>query len=284
MNCISINVCGIGEDYKVEWVRRLKTQHRASFVGIQETQLVNVNDRDVAGCWGSIDFSYSAIQSQVSVTALPREKEGFDNVFASAWLNFKGYGTPDYYLVTKLKFLKNKLKKWRANEYPKETVELKRIKQQVHDIDCLAERRQLSELEMNDRRSGIHKIIEMEKLLTLDLKQKSRIKWVIDGDENTSFFHGYVNNKLRKSRIMGLQINGSWTTNVETIKQEAFKFYQRKFLEKWPSRPKLFSNKFNPLDAIDKAQLEAPFTREEIRRAVWACGNEKAPGPDGFSF
>lgn len=64
MNCISINVRGIGADYKVEWVRRLKTQHRASFVGIQETQLVNVNDRDVAGCWGSIDFSYSAIQSQ----------------------------------------------------------------------------------------------------------------------------------------------------------------------------------------------------------------------------
>lgn len=23
---------------------------------------------------------------------------------------------------------------------------------------------------------------------------------------------------------------------------------------------------------------------EEVKRAVWDCGNEKAPGPDGFSF
>ncbi|KAF5793118.1 putative RNA-directed DNA polymerase [Helianthus annuus] len=26
------------------------------------------------------------------------------------------------------------------------------------------------------------------------------------------------------------------------------------------------------------------FTKEEIKEAVWNCGNEKAPGPDGFSF
>lgn len=79
--------------------------------------------------------------------------------------------------------------------------------------------RQLSEMEINERRSGIHKIVEMEKLATLDLKQKSRIKWVIDRDENISFFHGYVNNKHKKNRIMRLQTNNSWATNAETIKQ-----------------------------------------------------------------
>ena len=30
--------------------------------------------------------------------------------------------------------------------------------------------------------------------------------------------------------------------------------------------------------------LEAPFSLDEIKAAIWACGSDKAPGPDGFSF
>nr|GEV36950.1 putative RNA-directed DNA polymerase, eukaryota, reverse transcriptase zinc-binding domain protein [Tanacetum cinerariifolium] len=32
------------------------------------------------------------------------------------------------------------------------------------------------------------------------------------------------------------------------------------------------------------ADLELPITRDEIRNAVWSCGKNKSPGPDGFSF
>ncbi|GKA13749.1 putative RNA-directed DNA polymerase, eukaryota, reverse transcriptase zinc-binding domain protein [Tanacetum coccineum] len=30
--------------------------------------------------------------------------------------------------------------------------------------------------------------------------------------------------------------------------------------------------------------MERPFSRDEIKLAVWDCGGDKAPGPDGFSF
>ena len=30
--------------------------------------------------------------------------------------------------------------------------------------------------------------------------------------------------------------------------------------------------------------MEAPSDLEEIREAVWSCGGDKAPGPDGFKF
>nr|GFB77727.1 RNA-directed DNA polymerase, eukaryota [Tanacetum cinerariifolium] len=30
--------------------------------------------------------------------------------------------------------------------------------------------------------------------------------------------------------------------------------------------------------------LESPVTRDEIRIAVWGCGEDKSPGPDGFTF
>ncbi|GKD13922.1 RNA-directed DNA polymerase, eukaryota, reverse transcriptase zinc-binding domain protein [Tanacetum coccineum] len=30
--------------------------------------------------------------------------------------------------------------------------------------------------------------------------------------------------------------------------------------------------------------MEVPFSREEIKRAVWDCGGDRAPSPDGFTF
>lgn len=37
-----------------------------------------------------------------------------------------------------------------------------------------------------------------DKLVTLDLVQKSIVKWSVEGDENTRFFvHGMLKNKMR---------------------------------------------------------------------------------------
>lgn len=54
MSFLSINVRGVGEDAKVGWVKRLKINHKATFVGLQETQISDSSNIDVNGCWGSI--------------------------------------------------------------------------------------------------------------------------------------------------------------------------------------------------------------------------------------
>ncbi|GKD20495.1 RNA-directed DNA polymerase, eukaryota, reverse transcriptase zinc-binding domain protein, partial [Tanacetum coccineum] len=41
---------------------------------------------------------------------------------------------------------------------------------------------------------------------------------------------------------------------------------------------------FSTLSQEDNMELEKPVTLEEIRAAVWDCGSQKSPGPDGFSF
>lgn len=35
---------------------------------------------------------------------------------------------------------------------------------------------------------------------------------------------------------------------------------------------------------MDAIMLEAPFSLEEAKKAVWACGGDKALGPDGLTF
>ena len=63
MNCLSLNVRGLGEDHKVSWVRRLKIRHRCNFLGIQETQLVDTEMINVEGCWDGTEFRHTTIQS-----------------------------------------------------------------------------------------------------------------------------------------------------------------------------------------------------------------------------
>lgn len=82
------------------------------------------------------------------------------------------------------------------------------LKDVVHKIDIEAESRMLSNEEIEIRHRGYKEIIEKEKNTVLYLQQKSRIKWAIEGDKNTRFFHGYFNNNNRKNRINGLLING----------------------------------------------------------------------------
>lgn len=57
-----------------------------------------------------------------------------------------------------------------------------------------------------------------------------------------------------------------------------------KFSENMKSRPRFTSNDFKKLSDPEKLSLEIPFSEEEIKRAIWSCGSDKARGPDGYSF
>lgn len=212
------------------------------------------------------------------------QRKGFENLVRDSWEKFRGYGIPDVYMAAKLRFLKNEIKTWRATDYTKEMMELKELKNRTQDLDNAAEIRCLSSAEFNERLCGFQRITELEKFVLMDLKQRSRIKWIMDGDENSRFFHGYVNNKRCKNRIHGLMVDGEWTTDPTKIKNVVYNFYQEKFQERWPSRPKFISGSFSRLSPRSRSEIEEPFTIDEIMRAVWACGGDKAPRPDGFTF
>lgn len=47
----TLNIRGIGELRKIEWIRKLKRIHKVDFMGIQETRVADYNTIDLFGCW-----------------------------------------------------------------------------------------------------------------------------------------------------------------------------------------------------------------------------------------
>nr|KAJ0203565.1 hypothetical protein LSAT_V11C500260230 [Lactuca sativa] len=118
----------------------------------------------------------------------------------------------------------------------------------------------------------------------LVVTQRSRLNWEVDGDENTKFLHGIVNNNKRKNRIHGFTIDGVWVNEPSKLKQEILEFFSNKFDEPLYNRPKLISNRFKRISDFDRDSLTKAFSEMEIKDAIWCCGNNNASGPDEFTL
>lgn len=118
----------------------------------------------------------------------------------------------------------------------------------------------------------------------MDNIQKSRVKWVLDGDENTSFFHGIVNSNIASNRVNGLMIDGQWITEPTTIKAHFVAHFRDRFSYVPWDKPVFSVPGICKLSNDQAADLVVPFTYAEVKLAVWQCDGNKSPGPDGFNF
>lgn len=132
--------------------------------------------------------------------------------------------------------------------------------------------------------SARNKWLELEeKKLEMD-KQRAKLKWAIDGDENSRLFHAAIKYRERKNALRGLKTQEGWTEDPVKIKEHAFEFFKSKFASRFMGGPRLRGDKYAKISDEDVLMLERPFGEEEKWDAVKGCGNNKAPGPDGFTF
>ncbi|GKC65619.1 RNA-directed DNA polymerase, eukaryota [Tanacetum coccineum] len=84
----------------------------------------------------------------------------------------------------------------------------------------------------NDRENRIKLLQDIDNLDNLeahDLIQKAHIKWDIEGDENSKFFHGIINQKRRSQSITGIMHDGTWITEPSQIKDSFLNFFKENF-------------------------------------------------------
>lgn len=72
---------------------------------------------------------------------------------------------------------------------------------------------------------------------------------------------------------------------MEEVKNLVFNYYKSHFDSKQMVRPRLGSEMFiRKMGDSENEVLEAAFTIEEVKNAIWDCDSSSSPGPDGFTF
>ncbi|GJS41800.1 hypothetical protein Tco_0566843 [Tanacetum coccineum] len=57
-----------------------------------------------------------------------------------------------------------------------------------------------------------HKLLNVSEMESKDNFQKSKVKWAVEGDENSKFFHGIINKRRAQLAIRGIFVDGFWET------------------------------------------------------------------------
>jgi hypothetical protein len=126
---------------------------------------------------------------------------------------------------------------------------------------------------------ALHRSIEERSLYW---RTRAKVRYVLEGDENTKFFHASATCRLRRNTIPSLSIEGVDVTKHQD-KADVLKSFFSELLGtvtpvSWPFDLSSLYTEATPL----ASSFSAPFTPEEIKLAFTSMNKLSSPGPDGF--
>ncbi|GKV29990.1 hypothetical protein SLEP1_g38860 [Rubroshorea leprosula] len=193
-------------------------------------------------------------------------------------------GWKGYVCKEKLKRLRNKLKKWNSEVFGSFEKQIAEAATKINEVDNKNEDGELTEEDIMLRKEGFSELWEAWKRREVAWKQKTKLDWVKQGDANSKLFHRIMNSNRRRKMIRGIYKDGAWIEEPSVVKQEVREYFNKIFQEEQWDRPKLGGLQFKQLNEEDSVWLEREVPAKEVKQAVWDCGGDKSPGPDGFSF
>jgi hypothetical protein len=134
-----------------------------------------------------------------------------------------------FVLREKLKGLKVTIKEWNKEVYGAIDSKILILVEEIKDTDVRGELMTLSEEEVELRkvhfRSLWHLIRSKEALLV----QRSRDRWLKEGDANTTYFHNCVKERGSVNALRALLVDGEWLESPPLIRQTTVNFFRRHF-------------------------------------------------------
>jgi hypothetical protein len=113
--------------------------------------------------------------------------------------------------------------------------------------------------------------------------KRTNLRWPLEGDNNSEFFHRVANGKKRKNTIFSMEGEEQELLDTEKILEHATNYYKTIFGPSEKSSFTLSSSLWGPNSCVSQEEnhnLVAPFTQEEIKKVVFSMDKNTAPGPD----
>ncbi|GJU93381.1 RNA-directed DNA polymerase, eukaryota [Tanacetum coccineum] len=86
----------------------------------------------------------------------------------------------------------------------------KKLQTKLSEIDIKLDQGGNSLDILNERTKLVKDLHELDNIEALEIAQKAKVRWSIEGDENTKYFHGIVNKKRSQLAIRGVLAEGDW--------------------------------------------------------------------------
>lgn len=162
----------------------------------------------------------------------------------------------------------------------------KDLLQEFDILDTFAESCLLSDVEKS-RMCQIRE--ELDFILKQETKawQRSRDRFIKEGDRNTSYFHAIASQRRRKKKIVVLDGPSGPVESTSGMLEGASNFYKNLFGKEDRLNLSIGPNFWDPEELITVEEndlLQKPFSVEEINQAVFDSYSSGAPRPDGLSF
>ncbi|GJT28470.1 RNA-directed DNA polymerase, eukaryota [Tanacetum coccineum] len=199
--------------------------------------------------------------------------DGFDKFVADTWRTMNITDLNGLIrMKKKLQFLKNAIKPWVKDNRKKINEAKTSIQCKLIDVDKIIDQGGGNEEVLNQRASLLKDLNDINSSDVLDLSQKAKVHWSIEGDENLKYFHGILNSKRSQLAIRGILLEVDWIVDPKRVKSEFYNHFVNQFLKPMSPQVNLEFQLPKRLNSEQVEDLERPILYEEIKKAVWDCG------------
>ena len=212
------------------------------------------------------------------------EDEEFGKLVQSSWDHFSRAENTHTNIWDKLRDLKTVIKRWYQQKGADDPLRISDFEEEI----AREENHMLTGQENCSSQDTLAKMKDTLWKLYREKErswlQKSRLKWLQEGDRNNRFFHVTATSRRSTNTIDKIVVQGNLIENPGDIREAITKHFVQHFNSPKAVRIKDWRCNIRSLSMNSSTQLERSFSETEVWNAISRSEGNKASGSDGFNM